>query len=484
MFAENFVPAQWQRFRLIDRRGGFQLALPNHLARQLFDIYARIRLFRVAVVRVSLVFVVGLDRNRRRVPGEEARGDANPRDVHREQTKPPRPGAMLLGREIFEVEPRRDLFEDEVVRLRAFELERFLRRQPGCRHYAIFRAEREIPFQGHGIAFDGRTEFLRHRRHRNPTRYVFGRYFGRKSFGELNDNSAADDAVAFRGDARDRERLHHADDDFLSLGQRRLPLGRGQARFDDQLPIVSRWERFRCRDEEHVLAWSPGLFLLSCRRLLFQIARRWLLSPRCEDAIIALVTWEGALANLCVVGLDPGVDFRARAVGEPEEFRATGGVHISIEENEETRSRRGVIWIVAAERGRALNPQRRRLHGFAQVRLYLAARRVLECAAQRDLVLRGERQDSFRHESSAAGAKPDELAFHRRRKNQRRSGGRLSKLVGCHHLGGEAKLECARRLEAARRQQELNGAFLGQGRGGETENQREPDWSDHLGGRG
>ncbi len=35
---------------------------------------------------------------------------------------------MLMGGEVFEVKPRRDLLENNVVRLNAFEFERFLGR--------------------------------------------------------------------------------------------------------------------------------------------------------------------------------------------------------------------------------------------------------------------------------------------------------------------------------------------------------------------
>ena len=115
---------------------------------------------------------------------------------------------MLMRREIFEIKPRRDLFEDEVVGLRALELERLLRRHSGLCRYPISRAERKIPFQRHRIAFDFRFEFFRNRRHGNPARNVLRGNFLSELLGKLNDDSAPGDMVAFRGDTRDRERLH------------------------------------------------------------------------------------------------------------------------------------------------------------------------------------------------------------------------------------------------------------------------------------
>ncbi len=100
------------------------------------------------------------------------------------------------------------------------------------------------------------------------------------------------------------------------------------------------------------------------------------------------------------------------------------------------------------------------------------AGRVLKSRAQRDLILRPERQNSLGRKGPAAGAEPDKLTFDRRRKNQRQNGRRLANLVAGHHLGGETKLERARRLKPARRKQELNCSVFRKRGGGHGENQR------------
>ena len=122
---------------------------------------------------------------------------------------------MLMRREIFKIKPRRDLFEDEVVRLRALELERLLRRHSGLCRYPISRAERKIPFQRHRIAFDLGFESLRHRRDGNPARNVLRGNFRSELLGKLNDDPPPGDTVAFSSDARDRERLNDADQNFF-----------------------------------------------------------------------------------------------------------------------------------------------------------------------------------------------------------------------------------------------------------------------------
>ena len=125
--AEDFVPAQRQRLRFIDTRVRFEFALPNYLAGQLLDVDAGIHFVRRAIVIELLVFVVGLDRDRRGVAGEKARSYSKARDVNREETEFSRAGAMLVRGEILEVKARRDLFENDIVGLRPLKLKRLLR---------------------------------------------------------------------------------------------------------------------------------------------------------------------------------------------------------------------------------------------------------------------------------------------------------------------------------------------------------------------
>src|SRR5205807_7504015 len=98
----------------------------------------------------------------------------NPRNIDRQQTEPPRAGAMLLGRKILEVEARIDFLENEIVYLNPLDFEWLLRRQTCFRRDAIFRPEGEIAFQGYGILLNFRFDFFRNGRHRNPARNRLG----------------------------------------------------------------------------------------------------------------------------------------------------------------------------------------------------------------------------------------------------------------------------------------------------------------------
>ncbi len=82
MFPQNFIPAQRQRFRLIETGTGLKLAGPNDLARQFVDIDTGIHLVGRAIIGEFLVLVVGLDRDRRGIASEQPRGHADARDVH------------------------------------------------------------------------------------------------------------------------------------------------------------------------------------------------------------------------------------------------------------------------------------------------------------------------------------------------------------------------------------------------------------------
>ena len=140
------------------------------------------------------------------------------------------------------IEPRRNLLEDHLIRLRAIELERFPRGQTRLERDFVFHAERELALERDGLVFDFRLQIFRRGRDRDPARDRFRRDLLGQRLGKFDDDAAARDPIAFRRDAADHERLHRADDDFFARGQGHFPFRRGQPRLDDQLPVLSREE--------------------------------------------------------------------------------------------------------------------------------------------------------------------------------------------------------------------------------------------------
>ena len=144
MSAQDFVPVQRECFWFIDAAAGGQLLFPNHFSGQLLDVDAAVHFVARHVIPACFILIVGLDRHRCGITGEEPRGDPNARHIYREQTEAAGPGKMLVRGEVFEDEPRRDLFEDEIAGLGAFEPEWLKRRQTVLDRDTIFWTEREL----------------------------------------------------------------------------------------------------------------------------------------------------------------------------------------------------------------------------------------------------------------------------------------------------------------------------------------------------
>src|ERR1041385_4241251 len=297
--AEDFIPAQREHLGFIDIRVLLEFVLPDHLAGQLLDIDAGIHFVLRALLIELVVFVVGLDRDRRGITGEESRGYFDSRDVDREKTEFSRSGAMLMGREIFEVKARRYLLENEIVRLPALEPKWFFRRDSGLRRDAILWSQREIAFQRDRVEFHLDAKLVRYRRDRDPLRNVFGRDFFRERLRELNDDAPAGDVIALGGNALDRKRFYDADDDLLPHRERRLRFPRRETGVDDQFPVARR-QWFGGRNEENVL---PKRMRLLPVRVEFFLGIEWaqVFAPDREIVIITLVTWEFAVVIFRIV---------------------------------------------------------------------------------------------------------------------------------------------------------------------------------------
>ncbi len=164
VFTENFVPVQRERLRLIDSRVGLELAFPDYLPRQLFDVDAIVHFVRRQIVGLFFVVIVRLHRHWRCVACEESRCHVNARHVDREQTKAARAREMLMGGEILEVKPRRDFLKDGFIRLRTIELERFACGQTRLDCDTISNPERELALEGDSLVFYFRREIFRHGR--------------------------------------------------------------------------------------------------------------------------------------------------------------------------------------------------------------------------------------------------------------------------------------------------------------------------------
>ena len=164
MFTENFVPVQRKPLRVAYGSGRSQFAFPNYLPGQLLGFDPIVHFVIRQIFGTIFIVIVGLHRNGRRVAGKEPRDHPNARHVHRKQTESARPGQMLVGGEIFEVEARRNFLESHFSCLRAFELERFTREQAGFECDFVPNPKRKLAFECDSLVLDFRFEILRRRR--------------------------------------------------------------------------------------------------------------------------------------------------------------------------------------------------------------------------------------------------------------------------------------------------------------------------------
>ena len=92
----------------------------------------------------------------------------------------------------------------------------------------------------------------------------------------MNDNAPAGEAITFRRDAVDHERLNETDHDFLFRRESRFPFRSRQSGIEDQFPILTRRQWFRRGNEEEVLPQGVRLLVAAVEFFLRLLRHRFL----------------------------------------------------------------------------------------------------------------------------------------------------------------------------------------------------------------